>query len=293
MNYDEHAMMTRPAMARSEAWRTAAGFVAIAVATGFLNAGFYAVVDSVAPQWSRTYLQGAGLGQTPISLLVVLLSFGLAIIAVAATLRILHGRGLSTAMGPLMMVVRDFLACLKILVPIIFLFALIPSPEGQHLIPHLSFGTWIMLLPFALVGLIIQVGSEEILFRGYLQQQLAARFANPAVWLLVPSTLFALGHYDPNAGAVAGYVIIWALLFGVAAGDLTARAGNLGPAIAMHFVNNAMAMLIVSLPDSLSGLALYHYPYTTAQIAEASPLMLFDLVHLLISWLACRVAIRR
>ena len=37
---------------------------------------------------------------------------------------------------------------------------------------------------------------------------------------------------------------IWAGAFGIAAADLTARCGTLGPAIALHFGNNLCAALI-------------------------------------------------
>jgi DNA-directed RNA polymerase subunit RPC12/RpoP len=42
------------------------------------------------------------------------------------------------------------------------------------------------------VGVLIQTGAEEVLFRGYLQQQLAARFASPIAWMVLPSAIFAL-----------------------------------------------------------------------------------------------------
>ncbi len=44
---------------------------------------------------------------------------------------------------------------------------------------------------------LIQTGAEELVFRGYLQQQLAARFASPLIWMVLPALIFGAVHYDP------------------------------------------------------------------------------------------------
>ena len=41
---------------------------------------------------------------------------------------------------------------------------------------NLSLGQQLPWLPAALLGMVIQTGTEELIFRGYLQQSLAARF---------------------------------------------------------------------------------------------------------------------
>ncbi|HBS98322.1 MAG TPA: CPBP family intramembrane metalloprotease, partial [Citreicella sp.] len=104
-----------------------------------------------------------------------------------------------------------------------------PWPLSADLQPGLPPVTWLALLPLTLLALLVQTGSEEILFRGYLQSQLAARLPWPAVWLVLPSALFALGHHAPAIyGANAGLVTLWAFVFGLAMADLTARSGTLG-----------------------------------------------------------------
>jgi membrane protease YdiL (CAAX protease family) len=118
-----------------------------------------------------------------------------------------------------------------------------------------------------LVGVLIQTGAEEVLFRGYLQQQLAARFSSPMIWMVLPSALFAALHYQPevmgdNTWLMMGAVFVFALL----AADLTAVTGTIGAAWAMHFVNNALAILVMATDGPLSGLALYIAP-----ISPASP----------------------
>ena len=164
--------------------------------------------------------------------------------------------------------------------------------------PHLAIGTWLTLLPITLVFLMVQVGAEELVFRGYLQSQLAALNAPTFVWILLPSVAFGLLHYDPTTtGDLAPWIVLWAIFFGVAAADLTARYGTLGPAIAMHFVNNFAAITLMGAKDNLGGLNLYVYPFSisnTSKFTEMLPLETFalGLAYLSIRWaMAWRVAI--
>ena len=82
-------------------------------------------------------------------------------------------------------------------------------------------------------------------------------------------------------------------MFGVLTADLTARAGTLGPAIALHFINNVSAMLIVSLPDDLSGLALYVVPFSLEDTAAVRAWLPVDFALMIVFWLAARLAIKR
>ena len=151
-----------------------------------------------------------------------------------------------------------------------------------------------VLLPLSLGVVFIQISAEEIFFRGYLQQQLAARFQSPLVWMVLPSVLFAMGHYQPaEAGENAVMIVVWAGVFGLLMADLTARSGTIGPALAVHFVNNVTALLITSLPDSLGGLALWHAPFGMEDTAELRAWMPVDFALMIVSWLAARLALRR
>jgi hypothetical protein len=85
--------------------------------------------------------------------------------------------------------------------------------------------------------------------------------------MVLPSALFAALHYQPevmgdNTWLMMGAVFVFALL----AADLTAVTGTIGAAWAMHFVNNALAILVMATDGPLSGLALYIAP-----ISPASP----------------------
>ena len=105
--------------------------------------------------------------------------------------------------------------------------------------------------------------------------------------------MFGWGHYAPSeTGDYAVIWVIWAGVFGLLMADLTARSGTLGPAVAVHFVNNLSAFLFVSLPDDLSGLALYTLPYGLDD-DRMSVLLYVDFVFIIVMWLAARLVIRR
>jgi membrane protease YdiL (CAAX protease family) len=226
---------------------------------------------------------------------VLLFGFGLLVVAVICAVAIVHRRGVPSLIGPWRQTAHQFwrvcagLACLYG-----GLLVLPPWDLGGPLVANLPIGLWLALLPISLLAVLVQVTGEEVLFRGYLQQQLAARFASSWVFLWVPSVLFGAGHYAPiEAGENAWIIALWAVMFGVLMADITARAGTLGPAIALHFANNIAAMLIISVPDSLSGLALYVTPFPMTDVEAMRAWLPVDFALMWISWLVARIAIRR
>lgn len=231
-------------------------------------------------------------GSTPQAMFVILGSFALWFPALALSMRLVHDRQLFPVLGraPL----RSFFRVLNLLIAIHLLLLLLPPWDLIFTsVPNLDYGTWLILLPLSLLAVLIQSSAEEVFFRGYLQQYLAARFANPAVWMGVPSALFALGHYDGAGGSNTWLIVIWAGLFGLLMADLTARAGSLGPAIAVHFINNAVSILLLAVPGVLDGLALYTLPIGYNDEAAIRALLPVEFGMLIVAWIAARLAIRR
>ena len=215
----------------------------------------------------------------------------LAVVVVTAQL---HRRSPLTLLGPIPLMMRQFGAVVAVLIALGIAIAVLPpwgfdDPVSAGLPPL----RWLLLLPLALLAVLIQTSAEEILFRGYLQQQLAARFRSPVIWMVVPALLFGVLHYRPDAGANGGLIMLWAAGFALAAADLTARAGTLGPAIGLHFMSNASALLILSAEGTLSGLALFRLQIDMADPVALRPYLLIDATMILIGWLAARLAIRR
>lgn len=192
--------------------------------------------------------------------------------------RLLGGRGPATLLGPGGFRLRAFGAGVMFVLAVGLLGALAGGPLQDPLSRQLGFGTWLRALPLVLAALLIQTSAEELAFRGFLTQGLAARFRAPVVWLGIPAVLFGALHWDsvtygPNAGLVAAN----AALVGLILADVTARRGNLSLAMGMHFANNAVALLLVATPGPLSGLALYVSTTGPDEPAEFRRLLLIGL----------------
>lgn len=115
--------------------------------------------------------------------------------------------------------------------------------------------------------------AEELFFRGYVQRRLAARFG-AAAGVAIAAGLFALAHFDPRHAA-------FALVFGAYVGAVAAWCGSTVPAIVVHSINNAVAVLLV-----VAG-------FDDARAGEASPALLARLVVVVVLALACAAWIRR
>jgi membrane protease YdiL (CAAX protease family) len=132
-------------------------------------------------------------------------------------------------------------------------------------VPQMEYWWWFAASVIVLVCL--QASVEEVVFRGYLLQQLAARFRSPILWAVAPSLFFGAIHYAPNTFASADSVnlarlwVISAALFGLFATYLTWRTGSVGMAVGFHIVNNWFALLVLDqLGSRLERLALFKGP---------------------------------
>lgn len=291
MTYAAHDAFIAPARAHPGLWRLFFGLVLVAAV---FVAWFIVIVAAI-------YLvSGTGGGQqwlvrlttadTPTSVLLILSAIpGLGLGAILAV-RLLHGRRAGTLYGRKRRVIRHFALAAATALAILAASLLIPA--GYRPVPGLDLGLWLSFLPLALVAIAAQAGAEEILFRGYLQQQLAARFASPLVWLLGPSLIFGAAHFDPGAPLpVAWMVAAAATVFGLCAADLTARTGSIGAAWGFHFANNVAAVLVIALDGNLSGLALYVTPFGAEAVEILPPLILRDMATTVAIYAAIRFAL--
>ena len=293
MTYKAHNAFVAPARARPGLWRLFFGLVLVAAV---FVAWFMALVAVI------FLVSGTGGGQqwmvrlttanTPTTVLLILAAIpGLGLGAMAAV-RVLHARGPATLFGPKQRVIRHFSIAAAVTLAVLAASLLIPT--GYTLMPGLDLRLWLSFLPLALVAIAAQAGAEEVLFRGYLQQQLAARFASPLVWLLVPSLIFGAAHFDPGAPPVVAWLVAAAAtVFGLCAADLTARTGSLGAAWGFHFANNVAAVLVIALNGNLSGLALYVTPFGAEAVETLQPLILRDIAITLAIYAAIRFALAR
>ncbi len=292
MQYSAHETFVAPARVRPEIWRILIGLLMIAsvyaLGVALIFGGIFVVSGpGGAEMWISEMMAATG----PTGTLLLLATFiGMAIGPMVAVVAF-HDRSIGSLFGPVSRTLRHFAIAMAICAVIYAASFLLPNdlPIDENLTRTL----WLSFLPLALVGVFLQTGAEEILFRGYLQSQLAARFRSPLIWMVLPSVLFAVLHYDPgSAGSNAIYVVLAAGLFGLLAADLTARTGSIGAAWGFHFANNVVAILVVSLEGPLSGLARY-----TAQISAADeairPLIFLDMGTTLVTWIVIRLVVSR
>ena len=270
-----------PARAKASLWHTALGICLIGLIYAVLLVFF---VNATASMWVIDTPTASGT-------LILLLSFGCMALAVVLVTQYLHKRGPGTLFGPQALVKRGFVAATLAVVAINAVTLVFWSMDFDA-DRHLAAPTWIALLPFSLVGVALQTGAEELVFRGYLQQQLAARFRSPLIWMILPSVLFGLMHYDPGvSGENTWWIVLATGMFGLAAADLTARTGSLGAAWGLHFANNVAALLILATKGSLPGLALYVTPYHVSDPTVGS-LIGLELLALFVIWLLARLLLR-
>ena len=294
-DYRPHEAFVGPARKHPSVWLFFVGLCAAATAFIALNQLFFDFLYSLAGDNSDQMYDDILSGATPLAMYIQLFTFGFITLSVALVVRLIHRRPVRSLLGPGRPCLSQFAAvCVMLALLMGVLFVLPPWDMGDSYIPNMALGPWVLLLPISLLAVLIQTSAEEILFRGYIQQQLAARFRSPLIWMVLPSVLFALGHYLPqSAGDNALLVAIWAGIFGIMMADLTARSGTLGPALALHFINNVSAILIVSLPDDLAGLSLYVTPFSLDDTEQMRAWLPVDFALMIVFWLGARLAIRR
>lgn len=291
--YPRHAAFVAPARERAQVWRLILGMILAAAIYLGLAAGLMGLVYL----WYGPFIAGGLMlamerGNSPGAVILLLWTFLFLAVAAFAVTRGLHGRRAGTLFGPSpRAVIRDGL---RVALPLVALnAALLPfNLMLPGAAPNLPLSAFLALLPLTLPLLLVQTGAEEIFFRGYLQQQLAARYRARAVWMALPSLIFGAFHYAPvQYGSAAVPIVLWAALYGALSADLTARTGNLGAAIGMHFANNTLGLLLVGTEGNLDGLALWSVPYDPAG-PSTGVLVGVDVARIVISWLVARLILR-
>lgn len=252
------AAFAAPAAARASIWRM---LVCVALFGGVLiGAGVLIglLLVRVSPM-ANPFGDMAGLS-TPDGVLAALATFLLWWPALWIAMAAAHRRGLGsifppTQRRPLMLFFAGLAAALifgaATAGPSLAFVAVERSP--------IQFGDWAARLALALPLLLVQTGAEELVFRGYLLQQMAARFRSPLAWAVFPSLLFGALHYNPFAPGGLPAAMIVPAAGGIVLAAVTARTGGIAAAWGVHFGVNALALLVIAPPEHLSGLGLYRW----------------------------------
>ncbi|MFQ1701075.1 CPBP family intramembrane glutamic endopeptidase [Loktanella agnita] len=297
--YAAHADFIRPAMARTEMWRLIVMIICFEIA--FIVTPWLMML-ALPPRAEEAYIEGV----TAFGTLAQFASFGIITAIFVWTLRRVHERGFWSLVGQADAAVVNMIRVMC-MVGLVLLAKEIFPPwyDLSALAETRNLLRWLVLLPFGFVVLLIQVSTEELYFRGYLQQQFACMSESRLVWMGLPSFMFGMAHYFNGIGEADGILwALWAMALGLACADLTARTGNIGAAVGLHLANNAFALLIYGMMDwPTSGLALFLFPFddpyqydlSIDALRSAELIMPFvvNVTAVWVMWLAARLAIRR
>ena len=251
-----------PAFPRIQIWRTLLGFM-------LLHVVFFAATFGI-------FLLGAYLlgvepyeildGGSPAKAATFFLTFLGYHLGLWITLRLLHKRGFRSLFGPaqrvnwshfrkgLVVAIGISLAAIavQLLDPLIM-----EQNSAAEVRQAMPLRTWGLLIAPALVLVLVQICAEELVFRGYVLQQLRARFRSVWVWAILPSLAFGMLHFDPETyGINAVFYVIHTTVVGIVLALVTIRTGNIGAAAGLHFGNNAM-LIFSGTEGNLDGFSLF------------------------------------
>lgn len=300
--YEPYEALIAPARASAQLWRLVLGLAICEAAFALAIYGFDEAMMMLSPRLSDQIYRG----DTPLGLILQLTSYGFLGAATLFVVEKLHDRQAGDLFGPKggnrWWLRRAFGGAMLFYLVIQFL---PPWGDFAAVEERRSLVAWTLTLPFGLLALLVQTGSEELLYRGYLQSQIAARFDNPAIWMVLPNIVFASVHWSETATWAENWqYVIWAFCFGLACSDLVARSGRLVTAIGLHLANNAFAFIFFGEVRGMdSGLALFLFP-EIPDMPDApgggdpgGPIitlqLLMELAVLALAWLSARLAVRR
>ncbi|SHN34107.1 Membrane protease YdiL, CAAX protease family [Cryptosporangium aurantiacum] len=268
-------------------WKTLLGFILMPVA--YLFVVFFGSLVVFIP-----FMIASGSAKTPEFSPLAELGVGLGSIAIVLPLILLaawwtQGRRpgtLSSVRGRLRW--RWLLGCVLLAVPMtllalglaVGLYALTGSDSGDDYqwVGWATFGP-ALLLVFALVP--FQAAAEEYLCRGWLLQSVGAFVRWRWIAIGVQTLVFALLH---GVGTPWGFADL--VVFGAVTGWLAIRTGGLESGIALHVVNNVLALSLAV--SAVGGLTLDETAADSGwQLAVADILVIVS-YGLLVRWLATR-----
>lgn len=297
MRYNAYEDMVASALRQRAYWRILVVLIATFLVVSLITPMAMGLIGAIAPELSAIHITSTGIeiGTTQGGLFIVLASFALLIGATVGFAQKFAKRSLRDLTGPAPLLRSQFAVTFKWMLGLTVVMMLVPAPQASaELQDQLTLGLWLIWLPLGLIGLAIQVTAEELFFRGYLQTQLVGATGSYAKGMVLSALLFGMGHISADVeGLSALFPVIWATLFGLVAGDLTARSGTLGPAIAVHFINNMALIFIAPVAGVLSGFGLWTRPLDLNAAFSDPILMCFEGLILLITWLTARVALKR
>jgi membrane protease YdiL (CAAX protease family) len=222
-------------------WRYLLGFVLVLVVFFVLSGVAIVPFAVLVPDYKESL---------PLSVVATLLAFVIAFFAIPLIVRLVLKRpSWSVAMpGPRFEswnFFTGFLVAAVVAALVTLLFAVIEVMPFESN-PDFELRTLLLLVVVGFVGIFIQAGSEELLFRGYITQFVRRFTANKYLFIGIPALLFAVPHIA-NIAAFGGDVLALVpyLISGILYGWAAYRSGSLWMAVALHLANNYTSLVLV------------------------------------------------
>ena len=264
-----------PGTARRGLWRLCVGIVLIVAGwlgwTVVVMSGFvlYKLAGGLGIREALSAL-GQFIGTTsPASVIFQLATFAGIWPATWAALKLLHGQPFGTLLSPEgRMRWGDFGRGLALAAGFWVLTMVVGlAVVGMPTRTDLPLSAWLVAFAPLAVMVFLQASGEELIFRGYILQQLAARWRNPLIWAALPAFLFGLAHYSSGSELGLGwhYVAV-TLLFGLAAAALVWRTGSIAAAMGLHTGMNLFSLSTVGLGEIIGGTQLFLYDASEAEL---------------------------
>ena len=249
---------------RAGAWRLVVGVLIIAAmwfagAAGVLIWTVLSFPLSSDSGLAAERLDGFLTDGDPRTVAVLLLSFAGIWAGVYLAAALLHGQSFKTLFAPERRVrLGDLGKGLLVAAAFALGSTAIGLTIAEPVATTLPLAVWLAFL-VPLVGLVfLQATAEELIFRGYLLQQLALRSRSPLVWAVLPSAAFGALHWTGGLpGEASVYYVLTTFLMGLALAALVWRTGSLWAAIGVHVGFNAIGLTVVGAEGLLSGAQLF------------------------------------
>lgn len=281
-----------PAEPRSEFWRLLVALIFVVLFCFAMLSGLVAALPYVISEdaYAEVMADG-GAGLTRLSASLVLASIAILPLALLIVVPVLHRRSFMSLFGPLGRLVQDFRTAVLIFSALALAVG-IPLALYEGTTVHQPLGMVLAMLPVSILLILLQTGAEEVVFRGYIMQQLAARFQSPWIWMILPSVGFGLLHFDPTVPPVNAWAIVASIILtGILWADLVRITGNLGAAFGWHFANNFLVMTFVGYSDTMNGLGWRLLPFGYAD--SPAYYLALDPILAIVTWVVLRRVLGR
>lgn len=252
---------------KASLWRYILGFALTSIVFLFISGFGAAPLEVLVPDFQSSPI---------LSTVALLMSFVIAFFTIPLIVRWLHQRPYwSVAMAKPGFDWRDLLTGFGVGLVVGLVAALLFHVTGiLPLEPNPDFSL-AALLPLAVigpVGIFIQAGAEELLFRGYFTQFFRSITDKHWLFIGIPALLFAAPHIG-NIESLGGgiFVLLPYLISGLLFGWAAYRSGSLWLGLGLHLVNNYTGLVFAGAKgDELSGPAPFLVEVNSVALAIAA-----------------------